>query len=202
MDFDVLPKDIGTVNITAKDLVYKKGKYQSTPVLTDTDGKKLKVGTDYEKTYEYTGEIIDGDAQPDTEITVTVTGKGNYTGETSATYRILEAGKDISKATFKIANQEYTCDEIEITDMSQFTETNGSKNAYITVNKQKEYLVLGEHFEVVPGSYVKNINKGTAKVTFKGINGYGGTKTVSFKIGQRNIQEYWKGIFGFFGSMF
>ena len=200
--FKIAQKDIAAVNITAKDLVYKKGKYQSTPVLKDTDGKTLKAGVDYEKTYEYTGNIIDGDAQPDTEITVTVTGKGNYTGTVSATYHILETGRDISKATFKIANQEYTGNELEITDMSQFTETNGLKNAYITVNKQKEYLVLGEHFEVVPGSYVKNINKGTAKVSFRGINGYGGTKTVTFKIGQRSIQEYWKGIFSFFESMF
>ena len=86
--------------------------------------------------------------------------------------------------------------------MSQFTETNGLKNAYITVNKQKEYLVLGEHFEVVPGSYVKNINKGTAKVTFRGINEYGGTKTVSFKIGQRSIIDYWQGVKDFFARIF
>ena len=200
--FKITKKDIADVNITAKDLVYKKGKYKSTPVLTDSDGKKLKAGVDYEKTYEYTGNIIDGDAQPETEITVTVTGKGNYTGTVSTTYRILETGKDISKAVFKITDQEYTGSEILITDMSQFTGTDDARNAYITVNKQKEYLVLGEDFEVVPGSYVKNISKGTAKVTFRGINEYGGTKTVSFKIGQRSIQEYWKGIFGFFGSMF
>ena len=86
--------------------------------------------------------------------------------------------------------------------MSQFTETNGLKNAYFTVSKQKEYLVLGKHFEVVPGSYVKNINKGTAKVTFRGINGYGGTKTVSFKIGQRSIVDYWNGIMSHFEKIF
>ncbi|HAE15202.1 MAG TPA: hypothetical protein DCG51_01515, partial [Erysipelotrichaceae bacterium] len=161
-------------------------------------------GTDYEKTISYTtvdGKDLPAVVDPGTVVLVTVTGKGNYTESVSSTYRILETGKDISKAVFKIANQEYTGDAIEITDMSQFTETIGSKNAYITVNKQKEYLVLGEDFEVVPGSYIKNINKGTAKVTFRGINEYGGTKTVSFKIGQRSIQEYWKGLFSFFGSM-
>ncbi|MBR2845841.1 MAG: leucine-rich repeat protein [Solobacterium sp.] len=200
--FKITKKDIALVNITAKDLVYKKGKYKSTPVLIDIDGKKLKAGADYLKTYEYTGNIIDGDAQPETEITVTVTGTGNYTGSVSTTYRILETGKDISKAVFKIANQEYTGSEILITDMSQFTGTDDARNAYITVNKQKEYLVLGEDFEVVPGSYVKNINKGTAKVTFRGINEYGGTKTVSFKIGQRSISDHWNGIMSFFADMF
>ena len=49
--------------------------------------------------------------------------------------------------------------------------------------------------EVVPGSYVKNVNKGTAKVTFRGINDFGGTKTVSFQIGKRSIEEFWQGIY-------
>ncbi|MCR5448314.1 MAG: leucine-rich repeat protein [Solobacterium sp.] len=205
-DFFIDPKPLDQVTITAKDKVYsaKANAWKSAPVLKDTDGKTLKAGTDYEKTITYTtkeGEELPAVVETGTVIKVTVTGKRNYTGTVSTTYRILETGRDISKATFKIADQEYTGSEILITDMSQFTETNGSKNAYITVNKQKEYLVLGENFEVVPGSYVKNINKGTAKVTFRGINGYGGTKTVSFKIGQRSIQEYWKGLFSFFGSM-
>ncbi|MDO4194126.1 MAG: Ig-like domain-containing protein, partial [Erysipelotrichaceae bacterium] len=105
-DFFIEPKPISTVSITAKDLVYKKGKYQSTPVLTDTDGKKLKAGTDYEKTITYT--TVDGDelpavVEPDTVVKVTVTGKGNYTGTAETFYRILKTGKDISKLTFKIA---------------------------------------------------------------------------------------------------
>ena len=49
-------------------------------------------------------------------------------------------------------------------------------------------------------SYSNNINKGTAKVTFRGIGEYGGTKTVTFKIGQRNITDYWNGIRNIFSS--
>ncbi len=55
-------------------------------------------------------------------------------------------------------------------------------------------MILGENIEVVPGSYIKHVNKGTAKVTFRGINDFGGTKTVSYKIGSRSIEEFWKGI--------
>ena len=63
---------------------------------------------------------------------------------------------------------------------------------FIKRGKEKQVLTLGKDFEIVPGSYVKNINKGTAKVTFRGINGYGGTKTVSFKIAERSIADFWK----------
>jgi hypothetical protein len=53
-----------------------------TPVLTVTDGEKtLTLDTDY--TVEYTNNTNVGTA------TVTITGKGNYTGEASATFSIV-----------------------------------------------------------------------------------------------------------------
>ena len=190
--FRFAQEDTAAVNITAKDLVYKKGKYQSTPVLTDTDGKKLKAGTDYEKTISYTtvdGKELPAVVEAGTTVKVTVTGKGNYTGTAETYYRILEAGKDISKATFKIANKEYTGSPVELTEA----------DITATINKTTG-LELGTHYEIA--GYTNNINKGTAKVTFRGINGYGGTKTVSFKIGQRSIVDYWQGVKNFFARMF
>lgn len=53
----------------------------------------------------------------------------------------------------------------------------------------------------MPGSYIHNRDRGTAKVTFRGINDFGGTKTVSFKIGTRSIEEFWKGIFSKFAGI-
>lgn len=44
------------------------------------------------------------------------------------------------------------------------------------------FLMLGEDSEVVQGSCIKNVNKGVANITFRGINSYGGISTVSFKI--------------------
>ena len=44
--------------------------------------------------------------------------------------------------------------------------------------------------------------KGTAKVTFRGKGDYGGEKTVSFKIGQRSIVDYWQGVKNFFSNLF
>ncbi len=194
--FEITPKPIDTVTMTAKDKVYssKANAYKSAPVLKDTDGKTLKAGVDYEKVITYTTEDdleLPSVVAAGMIVKVTVTGKGNYTGSASTIYRILETGKDISKATFKIAAQEYTGREILITDMDQFSETKGQKNAYVTVNKKKVYLTLGEEFEVVPGSYVKNVAAGTAKVTFRGIGEYGGEKTVSFKIKGKGLLAYW-----------
>ena len=203
--FSISPKSIAVTTVTVKDIVLntKAGKYRSTPAVTDTNGKKLKAGTDYTVTYELDGSVLgpkDKVTEAETVITVCITGKGNYTGETTETYRLLNKGTDISKAVFKISTQEYTGKEILITDMEQFvTLISGDKGAYVTVNKQKEYLTLGEDFEVV--SYTNNVKKGTAKVTFRGIGEYGGMKTVSFKIGQRSITDHWNGIRSFFSHL-
>ncbi len=47
----------------------------------------------------------------------------------------------------------------------------------------------------VPGSYRNNTKKGSATVTFKGLNDYGGTKTVKFKITAKPLDvllKFWK----------
>ena len=194
--FSISPKEISTVTITSKDKVYssKANAWKSAPVLKDTDGKTLKAGVDYEKTIVYTTEADEELTKvipAGTVVKVTVTGKGNYTGTVSTTYRILETGKDISKLTFKISNQEYTGSPVTI-DEGDITS--------IKLGKKEQELVLGTDYEIV--SYSNNLNKGTAKVTFQGIGKYGGTKTVSFKIGQRSIVNYWNGIRSFFQNLF
>ena len=132
-------------------------------------------------------------------IRITVPGKGNYAGgEAYATYRILENSHDISKATIQIQNQDYTGNPVLITEQSQFK----PGKVYIKIGKETKVLILGEDIQVVPGSYVKHVDKGTAKVTFRGINDFGGTKTVSYKIGARSIEEFWKGIQARMAGMF
>ncbi|MCR5448495.1 MAG: leucine-rich repeat protein, partial [Solobacterium sp.] len=119
-DFFIDPKPLDLVTITAKDKVYsvKANAWKSAPVLKDTDGKTLKAGTDYDKNISYTtadGKELPAVVEPGTVIQVTVTGKGSYTGTAEAFYHILETGKDISKATFKITNKEYTGSEVTLT---------------------------------------------------------------------------------------
>ena len=164
------------------------------PVLKDTDGKTLKAGTDYEKAIVYTtvdDGPLPGVVPAETVIKVTVTGKGNYAGSSSVTYRILNTGKDISKMTFKIANKEYTGSPVTITEDDIVS---------IKVGKKVQDIKLGKDYEIA--SYANNVKNGTAKVTFRGIGEYGGEKTVSFKIGQRSITTYWDGIRSFFRNLF
>ena len=206
-EFEIWQRDISDLFITSPDVVYssKAGKFRSTPVIKDTDSKALKAGTDYDKAFVYElldengkpVELLDSTSTPEagSVIRVTVIAKGNnYTGKICTEYRIIAPAMSISKGTFKIANQEYTGSEILITDMSQFTGTNDFRNAYVTVNRQKVYLTLGEDFEVIPGSYLKNISQGTASVMIRGINDYGGTKTVKFKIVKKSVVTNWGGI--------
>ena len=192
----IKPKDISEVTMTVKDKVYssKANGYKSKPVLKDVNGKTLKAGTDYETTYQYTtadGGELPAVVEAGTVVKVTVTGKGNYTGTISEEYRILNAGTDISKMTFKINSKEYTGSEITIEE---------SDITSIKLGKKAHDLKLGTDYEIA--GYTNNVKKGTAKVTFRGINGYGGTKTVSFKIGQRSIVDYWQGMFNAFNGLF
>ena len=60
-------------------------------------------------------------------------------------------------------------------------------------------LELGKDFIIL--SYKNNVNKGTASALLRGIGEYGGVKTVSFKIGQRSIVDYWNGVKSFFSKL-
>ncbi len=193
--FTVVGSDISRLNITASDVVYqnKKGKFTTKVVITDTDGKSLKAGTDYEKVYKYyyyeSVELADGsfrsagtevlstDIVPaGTVLEVRVSGKGNYagTGETAAVisglYRVVEA--DIAKASVKVNKQFYSGKEI-CPDKSQIV---------ITLNGK---VLAVQDYKIV--SYTNNIDKGTAKVTVKGVGNYGGSKTVSFTIANKSM---------------
>lgn len=110
-------------------------------------------------------------------ITVELKGK-NYEGTVTGTYRILKTGCDISKAAFKIGNKEYTGKEVELTE-EDFTKASIGGKA----------LTLGKEFRIA--GYSNHTAKGTAKVTLKGQGEYGGEKTVTFKITQKDLEKNW-----------
>ena len=107
------------------------------------------------------------------------------------------AGTDISKAKIQLHPKQYTGKAVTITSNEDF------KNATLKVGKENVRLYLtdgaGEdekqNIEVVEGSYINNVKKGTAKVTFRGINGFNGIKTVTFKIGQQSITDWLDALF-------
>ena len=195
--YKITAQDIGNLVLSAADKTFqnKKNKYATSVTITDINGKKLKAGTDYDKTFTYvyknnttlTDEITIREAgtaidktdiiPAGTVLEVTVSGKKNYTGAIKGEYRITKAS--ISGASVSIPKQTYTGRAITL-----------SKDQ-ITV-KVKGKKLEPDQYEFVPGNYKNNVRKGTASVTIKGVNNYGGTKTVKFKIGAKGFLWWWK----------
>ncbi len=188
--FRIIAKDLqdaeNPVKISVPDMAYSKtkGKYVSKPVLTDLNGKKLVAGTDYEKTVVYTladGTVLDKNSVVEANqiVTATVTGRGNYSGTVSATYRITVTS--FKSAKIEIAAQVYTGKAITL-----------SGEDFNTVKIGQDPLIYGEDYEIVEGSYKNNIKKGTASVTIRGKGNYGGEKTVKFKIVPKELIWFWR----------
>ncbi len=100
--------------------------------------------------------------------TVTITGKGNYTGTKTATFKIV--AKSISGATVStVINQTYT---------------GSAQKPAVTVKDGSKTLTNGTDYTV---SYSNNTNVGTATVTITGKGNYTGTRTTTFKIVAKSI---------------
>lgn len=198
------------IRIVVKDKVSngKANNWSQSVKVLDSNGKALSA-KDYDKKNMEFFVIRDGKGnivetkldksmivEENSIIEVRVKGIGDYAAkdETDAvatgTYRILKKGYDISKATIKLKDKDYTGAAVEITSQDDFVEG----KVFLTIEKgNKKVLELGKDIEVVEGSYEKNIAKGTARVTFRGMEGtdFGGTRTVTFKIKPATIDSRW-----------
>lgn len=203
--YEIIPQEIGSLTLTAQDKTYreKKNIFATRVTVTDRDGSLLKAGIDYDKdpvyTYRNRTEVFNEDAGGDgrmirsagervdpkdvipagTVLNVKVRARdgGNYTGELEGQYRITQAS--IASASVSVRRQTYTGQEITL-DKSQ-----------ITV-KVKGRPVGADQWEIVEGSYKNNVKKGTASVTIRGLDHYGGTRTVKFAIGAKGILWWWR----------
>ncbi|MBQ0027882.1 MAG: Ig-like domain-containing protein [Lachnospiraceae bacterium] len=194
--------------ITAPDVIYspKVGKCFSKITVSDVMGRRLVAGTDYNSNVEYRYATIavmtDGSTRTKdsivgksdspvsgTKINVIVTGKGNYSSleadrlKTVIPYKVIAANKNIgSGIAFYVQDKYYSGSEMDaekgiIIDKSD-----------ITFKADKNHADFSSaDFEIVEGSYSKNKFTGIASVTIRGINEYGGTKVVKFKIRKKSI---------------
>ena len=118
---------------------------------------KLKLGTDY--TVSYKNNVKAGKA------TVTIKGKGSYTGTKTMTFWISKKLKSIDNVTVaKVKNYTYTGKLIKPT---------------IKVTDGKKVLKKGTDYTV---SYTNNRKVGKAYIYITGKGSYGGTRTITFKI--------------------
>ena len=130
------------------------GKAKKPGVTVKLNGKALKNGTDYIVSYSNNTKV--GTA------TVKITGKGNYTGSVSKTFKIKN---NFKKATVSgISNKSYTGKNI---------------TQSITVKYNGKTLKNGTDYTV---SYSSNKKIGTATVKIAGKGSYTGTITKTFKI--------------------
>jgi len=136
------------------DRTYTGQAIKPTPDVT-YQGTKLTAGTDF--TFSYDNNVNAGTAS------LTITGKGNYTGSKTVSFKIVPA--DIAQATVaSIGNKTYTGSAIKPAP----TVTFGSAT-----------LAAGTDYSV---AYDKNVNVGTAAVTISGKGNFTGTKGATFKI--------------------
>ena len=115
-------------------------------------GKKLEENSDY--TLDYKDNVERGTA------TITITGKGWYTGTKTVTFDIA---REFSKEGVA----------------SAYAYTGKAIKPIIRVEDNGTVLTKGVHYKV---SYKDNKNAGTATLTITGINQYSGTKKTTFKI--------------------
>lgn len=193
--FEITAKDIAKTKLLVPDVMYKnkQGNYLNKPVLTDSDGKKMSAGKDYDKKFIYkrdTGVTIGpketlnvGDV-----IVIVIAGKGNYNGTVQTSYTIRPA--DLKSAKISVESKIYTGEEITL------------EGKDITVKIGKDKLTYGKDYVILDNSYTNNLNKGTASVTIKGIGNYAGYKVVKYKIKSKpfewakNIIPYTLKLFG------
>ena len=131
------------------------------PTVTVKDGSKtLTAGTDYTVTYKDNTNV--GAA------TVTVTGKGNYTGAVETEFNITAKALTADMVQ-SIASQPYTGSAIEPT---------------VTVKDGSKTLTAGTDYTV---TYKDNTNVGAATVTVTGKGNYAGSVSKTFTIEPKSI---------------
>ena len=166
-NFTIAPKNINDVHEENGRTVYDvkmdditvafvADKAQKPVVAASWNGKKLVNKKDF--TFEDTSYTAVG------TYSVTVTGNGNYTGERKIPFTITNAVPASSLTVNKIADYNYTGQEIRPT---------------VIVTYQKTVLQPGLEYTV---SYEDNKEIGTASVVIKGNGRFAGVKRVNFKI--------------------
>ena len=155
LDADFFSAAAAAASLSASSFIYDGA--EKKPAITIKAGKKqLTLNKDYTISYKNNTNV--GTAS------VTVTGKGNYTGTISKSFTI--AATNLSTADVKLS-------------AASFTYNGKAFTPSVTVTCNGKVLTNGTDYSV---AYTNNINAGTSRVTITGIGAYSGVKTVTFRI--------------------
>lgn len=160
----VTPLSISSASVTLSAASFTYDGTAKTPAVSSVTlgGKVLTANTDY--TVSWSNNTNAGTA------TVSVTGKGNYTGTASKTFQIAKA--DLN--TYSVS------------DVAAQTYGGSALTPEITVSKGTAKLAKGTDYTV---SYANNQNVGTATIKVTGTGNYTGTLTQTFTITAANLSK-------------
>ena len=176
------PIYLGVTVDTPSDAEYDGTTHLWVPIVSDKDGNALVEGTDYEVSYS-TDDFMNVTGI----ITVTITGKGNYTGEVTRTYQITPRAITLTSGSASktydgsaLTNSEVTItsgslvNASDVTYVATGTITNvGSSLNRISVNYASEQMAKNYVVTLVEGTLTVN----TAPVTPTPTPDGGGTTT-------------------------
>ncbi|MCH5256630.1 MAG: glycosyl hydrolase 53 family protein, partial [Lachnospiraceae bacterium] len=211
--FEITPKNIGDfgIKVTADDIAENK----APKIILKNGTKTLSLNKQYRITKilrtakgESPEEIIyqdeNADGTPEKgkkptdkisaagtyEVTLSGIEKGGYTGTSTVTFRVIDKAHLLSNYKITLPKTKtYTGSAITLSTKAD-DDTGAAAELKVTNKSGTETLVEGVNYTVsyedVNGNPT-NIKTGTATVTVKGINEYGGTKTAKFKISKRSV---------------
>ena len=160
--FQIVGPGIASATIASSpDQLYTGSEIRPNVTVT-VNNTTLRLNTDY--TVSYTNNRNIGTA------TVTVTGRGNYTGSQKAYFKIV--AKDLANATVSsIDTQRYTggaiCPNVTV------------KIGTVVLQKNVDYTL----------TYSNNTEPGTASITISGKGTFTGTKVLTFKIAEASLSS-------------
>lgn len=180
----------GTMKLSDKPYSVSKNAWKSTVSITDSNGRSLVAGKDYDRDLVYYCPGMNNQGVPDPQSTVYVTavGTGDYKGsKITGSYHIYM--QSISKLYVVVDDMIYTGSEIRPTRNT--SDVAGQIHLYMTAtdarNKENEILRSSSDVDCLytVEDYSSNINAGTGRITLRGKGIYGGTRVVTFKIAKK-----------------
>ena len=174
--YEITAFDISSGKIEATAGIYNLGTAVAPGAVTvyDSKGNDLNLTEDNDYTASYKNNTDAGDA------TITITGKGNYTGTLSGTYKINPIDWDENKLVVSGYDEEvaYTGSQIKPSGLTVVNKENG------------KILVEDKDYEL---SYGGNIDLGAASFTLKAKGNYAGAgsadKIIPFTIVAANLEK-------------
>lgn len=180
--FEIKAKSIldEDISITCNDKLWNGKEQKSYPTLKYG---KITLKKDRDYTVEFSEELVNTGC-----VSVTLTGKGNYTGTEIVTYRITD--KNIAKAVFVVTNTVYSGSS-EVPVIPKLV-------VYADKKAQKNNQPLSERSLDADGGYTEgtysvqylnNHKAGKGQIVVTGCNTYGGIKTLNFTISKKKISS-------------